>query len=321
MRPSAAELPLVACRRSRGERHLPSAVVPTPSLWTEGTRSEQPQGTTDESSLEASLFLSSLLQSGEASESVVPSAGDFCGLPCCRWPLGCRAVGKTMDLRLADGCSPSFFRLSRFQCPVRADEATAAARMRNKSFLALPRLDVTPLRCHRRACGGGALGVQPLFWSSSTVARICGASLCLPLFCFEESGHAGGHAEDGWPDRARASIGGDSRRWRVQFRDLGSLGRGPGRWTTAEGFIYCDSSQSQCAMGFLQIYGGSGVFVDGSVRQRRSPAKKASIGVGDFSVILLSFRGSFAVWSVQLSLYPCRTYLYLYVSMYLFLIQ
>jgi len=226
-----------------------------------------------------------------------------------------------MDLRLADGCSPSFFRLSRFQCPVRADEATAAARMRNKSFLALPRLDVTPLRCHRRACGGGALGVQPLYWSSSTVARICGASLCLPLFCFEESGHAGGHAEDGWPDRARASIGGDSRRWRVQFRDLGSLGRGPGRWTTAEGFIYCDSSQSQCAMGFLQIYGGSGVFVDGSVRQRRSPAKKASIGVGDFSVILLSFRGSFAVWSVQLSLYPCRTYLYLYVSMYLFLIQ
>jgi len=36
MRPSAAELPLVACRWSRGERHLPSAVVPTPSLWTEG---------------------------------------------------------------------------------------------------------------------------------------------------------------------------------------------------------------------------------------------------------------------------------------------
>lgn len=92
----------------------------------------------------------------------MPSAGDFCGLPCCRWPLGCRAVGKTMDLRLADGCSPSFFKFSRFQCPVRADEATAAAWMRNKSFLALPRLDVTPLRCHRRACGGGALGVQPL---------------------------------------------------------------------------------------------------------------------------------------------------------------
>ena len=223
-----------------------------------------------------------------------------------------------MDLRLADGCSPSFFRLSRFQCPVRADEATAAARKRNKSFLALPRLDVTPLRCHRRACGGGALGVQPLYWSSSTVARICGASLCLPLFCFEESGHAGGHAEDGWPDRARASIGGDSRRWRVQFRDLGSLGRGPGRWTTAEGFIYCDSSQSQCAMGFLQIYGGSGVFVDGNDRQRRSPAKKASIGVGDLSVISLSFRGSFAVWSVQLSLYPCST---LYVSIYVFLMD
>lgn len=94
--------------------------------------------------LEASLFLSSLLQSREASESVVPSAGDFCGLPCCRWPLGCRAVGKTMDLRLADGCSPSFFRLSRFQCPVRADEATAAARKRNKSFLALP----SSPRCH-----------------------------------------------------------------------------------------------------------------------------------------------------------------------------
>ena len=33
---SAAELPLVACRRSRGERHLPSAVVPPPSLWTKG---------------------------------------------------------------------------------------------------------------------------------------------------------------------------------------------------------------------------------------------------------------------------------------------
>ena len=44
-----------------------------------------------------------------------------------------------MDLRLADGCSPSFFRLSRFQCPVRADEATAAARKRNKSFLTLLR--------------------------------------------------------------------------------------------------------------------------------------------------------------------------------------
>ena len=179
-----------------------------------------------------------------------------------------------MDLRLADGCSPSFLRLSRFQCPVRADEATAAARMRNKSFLALPRLDVTPLRCHRRACGGGALGVQPLYWSSSTVARICGASLCLPLFCFEESGHAGGHAEDGWPDRARASIGGDSRRWRVQFRDLGSLGRGPGRWTTAEGFIYCDSSQNQCAMGFSRstaARGSSSTVVTGSgdLRRRR----------------------------------------------------
>jgi len=63
----------------------------------------------------------------------------------------------------------------------------------------------------------------------------------------------------------------------VQFRDLGSLGRGPGRWTTAEGFIYCDSSQSQCAMRLLQIYGGSGVFVDGSDRRRRSPVKNASI--------------------------------------------
>lgn len=94
--------------------------------------------------------------------------------------------------------------------------------------------------------------------------------------------------------------------------DLGSLGRFPNRWATTEGFIYCDSSQRRRTMGLLQIDGVLMIVAGGGgLGQRWEAPKQRSLGI---RCNFLVFEGLLCSWSGQLSMYPCRTYLYSYVS-------
>jgi hypothetical protein len=126
-------------------------------------------------------------------------------------------------------------------------------------------------------------------------------------------------------DHARPSLDGCGRRRRALVQVLKNLGRGPGRWATADGSIpffetgvYFDSFQSHRAMGFFQLAVLPVVFLDGGGRRRgfRAPSvRRDPVGfVVFFSRVLCD------VWWGHLSLYPCCTSLYLYEYLYVLLI-
>jgi hypothetical protein len=102
-----------------------------------------------------------------------------------------------------------------------------------------------------------------------------------------------------------------------------SLGRVPGGWVIADGFIpsfeagvFFDSSQSRWAMGLLQI---SVVFIvlgGGGCRHWGCRAASASTRPRGLIVIFLSLRVLCAVWQVQRPPYPFHTFLYVYVLLY-----
>ena len=72
-------------------------------------------------------------------------------------------------------------------------------------------------------------------------------------------------------------------------------------------------------MGLLQLMGALDFFDDGG--DRRRGARPLLVREGSRGVIVNSmfFRVLCVVWLGQLSLYPLRAYLYLYVRMYVFL--
>ncbi|CAN6331998.1 unnamed protein product [Urochloa humidicola] len=89
-------------------------------------------------------------------------------------------------------------------------------------------------------------------------------------FCFKDAGCAVGDVVGGRLDPARFPLGDAGRRRRGRIQELDGLGRGPGRWATADGFIsssgtgvYFGSFQSQRAMELAQFTVALGVFLGG----------------------------------------------------------
>ena len=157
-----------------------------------------------------------LLHLREATVRASVPAGGASGLSRLRWPPGHHEVVETVGLLPAGGGVGSSLgpRVSRVRFP-----ASTSRRRRQgiTSSRALPRLDGVPLRCRRRARGGGAPGVDPLYRSPRPAA----CRQVSPLaFCSMDPGHAVGFVEVGWPDRARLHLGGGGRRWRARIREL-----------------------------------------------------------------------------------------------------
>ena len=93
--------------------------------------------------------------------------------------------------------------------------------------------------------------------------------LLLP-FWFKGAGCAAGVVDGGRLGLSRSSLSGGLRRWRAQIQEWDGLGRGPGRWATADGFIsslvtsvYFGSFQSLWAMGLVLLKVMPGVFFFG----------------------------------------------------------
>jgi hypothetical protein len=132
-------------------------------------------------------------------------------------------------------------------------------------------------------------------------------------------------ADGGRLDLARSPLDGAGRRRRVWIQELDELGRGPGRWATADGSIpslgtgvYFDSFQSHQAMELFQLMVAHGVFAGGG-RWRRFRALMERFGSEDLNVISVFFRVLGVVWRGQLYPYPPCTSLCLYAYLYVFI--
>ena len=136
-------------------------------------------------------------------------------------------------------------------------------------------------------------------------------------FFFKDAGCAAGVADGGRLDLARSSLGGGGCQWRAQIQELEGLGRGPGRWATADGFFNFDSYQSLCAMGFLQLTVRLVFFFDGDGRRRGGRLWLLHEGSRGIGVNFLVVRVFCEVWLAQLPLYPLRMYSYNLVYVFL----
>ena len=199
-------------------------------------------------------------------------------------------------------------------------EAEAATVSSNKVSRAFPRLDGVSLRRRQRARGDGALDVEPWQWSPRSAARrLCQVIVLLSLFWLDV-GRCLVDVVVGRPNRAPFSLGGDFYQLRAQIWELEPLGRCPGCWRIAVGFIpffvtgvYFGSFQSMRADVF-----SSGWRSASSRGSRRRMAHEESRGIN----VIFSFFGVLRVVSVaQRSLYPVCMCLYLYARLYVLLNQ
>jgi hypothetical protein len=178
----------------------------------------------------------------------------------------------------------------------------------NKSSLALPCPVGVMLRCRRRASGGGVPFVN-LFRSPGLVVRRClwvaasAAFFCQGCrACCEICGRRAVGSSSSFPLRRWSSVVSEDPR-------SGELGRVPGRWAIADGFIpsfevgvLFDSSQSHWAMGLLQI---SVVFIvlgGGGCRHWGCRAASASTGPRGL-IVIFAFLGSYVQFGTCSSLY------------------
>jgi len=187
-------------------------------------------------------------------------------------------VAETARLSSVDkGCRVLGPGRSRFRFSSIGDETVAAAALRgNKSSRALPRPGGALLQCCRRARGGGAPFVEPLYRRPAPVLLCLRRVMEVRGFCFKDALQVGGSADDGRLVQARVSLGGVGCRRRALVLDQWSLGCGPGQRTIGDAFIssvrvsvYCDF-QSHVAIGLLLIRG----------RRRRTPSMASSGGRG-----------------------------------------
>jgi len=89
-------------------------------------------------------------------------------------------------------------------------------------------------------------------------------------------------------------LGGDGgRHWRAQIQELEEAGRSPGRWATADGFFNFDSSQSQRAMGLLQLKGVL-VFLSGGGGRRQGGRPEEVCGRSRSIFVIFVLVGSLA---------------------------
>ena len=128
------------------------------------------------------------------------------------------------------------------------------------------------------------------------------------------------------PDLALFFLDGGGCQSRAQIWESEVLGRSPGRWVIADGFIlffgmgvYFDSFSSQRATGLLRLKVVLAVFFGGGGRRRGRRASVVREGSKDSYVILLFLRVLCEVRLAQLSPYPIRTCLYLSTVLYVFL--
>ena len=194
-------------------------------------------------------------------------------------------------------------------------EAEAATVSSNKVSRAFPRLDGVSLRRRQRARGDGALDVEPWQWSPRSAARrLCQVIVLLSLFWLDV-GRCLVDVVVGRPNRAPFSLGGDFYQLRAQIWELEPLGRCPGCWRIAVGFIpffvtgvYFGSFQSMRAKGRLQLRVAFGFFAkqskaDGSRRIQRHQCnlfflRSSSCSFGGTAV---------SVSSMYVSVFVCST--------------
>jgi hypothetical protein len=147
----------------------------------------------------------------------------------------------------------------------------------------------------------------------------------LAALLFQDAMVAMGSTDRRRADRDLVPFSGDRRRAPVwEHRNLGCI---PGRCSFSDGFIDCGSFQSLCATGLPLFRGGLRIFSSdggrrfvGRDRRWRFRMPAGSTGPTAFFVISVLGRDLCASWLGQLSMYPARTYLYLYASLYVFLI-
>lgn len=220
-------------------------------------------------------------------------------------------------------CSPAVdfggARVSREGVPPRlafsgdVGKAMVSAAQGNNVSRPLPRPGGVPLRRQWRGRGD-------LYRSPGLALPRPGQVMLVLAFLSKGAKQGIGVADRGRLDLGRSSRGGASRRRRAQVQELVGLGRVPGRWTTAEGFIFFDSFQSQCAMGLLQLMVVFVFFVGGGGRRRGGRSLVDLEGSRGLDVIFIFFGVLREVWLGHLSLYPLCTRLYFYIFIYVFLI-
>ncbi|RLN39156.1 hypothetical protein C2845_PM01G22140 [Panicum miliaceum] len=183
---------------------------------------------------------------------------------------------------------------------VGGEAMAAAALSRNKSSRALPRSCGAPLRRHRRARGGGAPGVEPVYRRCSPAVRRPGREVRALAFCFVDGEAAADLADARRVERAWTSHGCSGRQRQVCIHGRRSSGRGPGRWAISVGFISplcasvsCGSYQSLLAMELLLTSGDQrleSAAASGSGGRRQTLERSVHIGSRDFDVISLFLR-------------------------------
>ena len=139
-----------------------------------------------------------------------------------------------------------------------------------------------------------------LFRSCPAASRHSSTGMRPPIFCFKVAEAVAGWMEVWRVDPACVSYGGGQRRRRAWIQDRGDSGCSPGRWATIDGFIFCGSLQSLCAMEFPPVFGRA-VAGSGDSQWRSSLEAPARIGGRDLLVISHFLKALCASWVGLLS--------------------